>query len=151
MKIFLMRHGEASFDAPHDDVRELTELGRERIRWNVQQKQQELETAVCLLSSPLVRAKQTAELCRQVLQRKDVIQEVPWLIHETRPATAVAALEKLPYTAVLLFSHQPFASRLVEKLCGLDAGAISFNTAGIVAMEVDPVAAGCGNILWQLS
>lgn len=151
MKIYLMRHGEASFDAAYDDVRELTERGRARIEWNVNQKHKELAGVDLFLSSPILRAKQTAELTRTLLQRNDPIPEVSWLIHETNPVQTVLHLSKLKVATVMLFSHQPLASRLVEHLCGLDAGMIALNTASIIAMEVDPVAAGFGVILWQLA
>lgn len=151
MKIYLMRHGEASFNAPHDDLRQLTEKGRARIEWNIAQKRDELVAVECFFSSPILRAKQTSELARTLLDRNDPIAEADWLIHESHPSQAILQLGQLNIASVFLFSHQPFASRLVELLCGLDAGEINMNTASIVAMEVDPVATGFGSILWQLS
>lgn len=151
MKIILMRHGEASFRAPHDDLRELTEDGRRKIVFNVEKKRDELASIALFLSSPIKRARQTADLVRQTLKYPGVIEEVDWLVHESTPAKAIQALEALSAASVMLFSHQPFASRLVESLCGLPPGEVAMNTASVVAMEVDPVAAGCGRILWQLN
>ena len=55
-----MRHGEASFKAPTDDLRELTEQGRLKIASNIEAKKNELQDARLILSSPILRAKQTA-------------------------------------------------------------------------------------------
>lgn len=151
MKIYLMRHGEASFHAPHDDLRQLTEKGRARIEWNITQRRDELSRAEGFFSSPILRAKQTAELSKSLLGRSDPITEASWLIHESNPSQAIIQLSQLKISSVLLFSHQPFASRLAELLCNLDAGEINMNTSSVIAMEVDPVAAGFGSILWQLS
>lgn len=151
MKIYLMRHGEAGFNAPNDNLRELTDNGRERIKWNILQKFDELLTVDDFFSSPILRAKQTAELASALLRRCDPIIDVDWLIHDSHPAQAIIELGRLKTSSIMLFSHQPFSSRLVELLCDLDAGAINLNTGSIVAMEVDPVLSGCGNVLWQLS
>lgn len=146
-----MRHGEASFDARNDDERELTDYGRAKVESNILVKKTELAGVQLVLSSPIRRALQTASLALSILDRKDTIQEVHWLIHESAPLRSIASLAKLKVDSVLLFSHQPFASRFVEILCDLELGAIAMNTASMIAMEVEPVAAGFGNILWQLS
>lgn len=150
MKIYLMRHGEASFDAPSDDERELTENGRAKIRHNIQLKQEELAGVSQFLSSPIRRAQQTAKLAHVLLRRNDVIQHVDWLVHESKPRQSILALAQIEAPSVMLFSHQPFASRFVEILCGLPLGTIAMNTASIVALEADPVAADLGKVLWQL-
>jgi len=151
MKIYLMRHGEAGLNAPHDDLRVLTENGRIRVESNVNQNRDELANAEAFFSSPILRAKQTAELTRALLARSDPVSEVSWLIHESDPAHAIIQLSNLKVSSVILFSHQPFASRLVELLCDLDAGKITMSTACIVAVDADPVAEGCGSVLWQCS
>ncbi len=150
MKIYLMRHGEASFDARHDDERELTENGCIKIKSNIILKKSELENVKQFLSSPICRARQTAELALQTLNRSDFITEVDWLVHESSPLKSINALKKVNSDSVMLFSHQPFASRFAEILCDLELGAIGMSTASIVAMEADSVVAGFGKILWQL-
>jgi phosphohistidine phosphatase len=150
MKIYLMRHGEAAFNTRNDDDRELTDNGRAKIRSNILLKKSELASVQLLLSSPIRRAKQTAVEVGNLLERTDVIQDVGWLIHESQPLKSIAALSRITADSVMLFSHQPFASRFAEILCNLELGAIAMNTASIVAIEADPVAAGFGKILWQL-
>lgn len=150
MKIYLMRHGEASFDAPRDDERELTERGRTKIRDNILRKQEELASVNLFLSSPIRRAQQTAKIAHILLKRNDVIQHVDWLVHESNPKHSIDALAQVQASSVLLFSHQPFASRFAEILCDLEPGAIAMGTASIIAIDADPVAAGFGKVLWQL-
>ena len=150
MKIYLMRHGEAAFNTRNDDERELTENGRAKIRANILLKKSELSSVQLMLSSPIRRARQTADLTQNILERSDAIQEVNWLIHETQPLKSIVSLSRLSADSVMLFSHQPLASQLVEILCDLELGAVGMNTASIVAIEAEPVAAGFGKILWQV-
>jgi len=117
MKIYLMRHGEASFNAPHDDLRELTEKGRARIEWNISQKRNELSQVDAFFSSPILRAKQTSKIARTLLSRNDPIKEVSWLIHESHPEQAIIQLSQLKISSALLFSHQPSAVR--QSSCGV--------------------------------
>lgn len=150
MKILLMRHGEASHLARCDDERELTDAGRARIVKHVQQCRAELAGIDIFLSSPVRRARQTADLALDTLGLSKSIQEVPWLRHESRPRDAILQLAELECASIMLFSHQPFASAFVETLCGLARGDVMMNTASLVAMESDPVAAGMANLLWQI-
>lgn len=151
MKIYLMRHGEAAFNKANDDDRELTDNGRAKVLANVLLKKAELSAVQSLLSSPICRAMQTASLACEVLgRRSDTIQQVNWLIHESQPLKSIAALSRIDADAVMLFSHQPFASRFTEILCDLELGAVAMNTASIIAMEADTVVAGGGKVLWQL-
>lgn len=150
MKIYLMRHGEASYDAPHDDLRELTDIGRLNITNNIKSKLDELGSVEKFLSSPILRAKQTACLSQEVLGRADTIEEVDWLIHGSTPSAAISELAERNYSSVMLFSHQPFASYFVEELCGLLTGEVAMRPASIVAMESDPVAVGLGELIWQV-
>jgi phosphohistidine phosphatase len=146
-----MRHGEASFDAKQDDDRELTENGRARIRHHIALKQDELASVRLFLSSPIRRAQQTAKLAHVLLRRQDAIETVDWLRHESKPHQAIEELSRYTVTSVMLFSHQPFASHFAELLCGEETGSMTLNTASIIAMDADPVVAGFGKILWQLS
>lgn len=145
-----MRHGEASHLARCDDERELTDAGRARIVKHIQQCRDDLAGIELFLSSPIKRARQTAELAIDTLGLSKPIQEAPWLRHESRPRDAILRLDELQCESIMLFSHQPFASAFVETLCGLERGSIMMNTASLVAMDSDPVAAGLANLLWQI-
>jgi len=149
MKIYLMRHGEAGFEAPTDDERELTENGRAKIQRQIESRRDELARVSLFLSSPLRRAVQTAQLTQEVLNRRDAIEFVDWLVHDSKPRDAIRALAGYRQPTVMLFSHQPFASHFVESLCGLEAGAIAMNTASVIAIEADPVVPGFGQVLWH--
>src|SRR6478736_9710352 len=64
MRLYVMRHGPAVDDAPsgRDDDRELTASGRRRVRAVAQALLEAGELPRVILSSPLVRALQTAEI-----------------------------------------------------------------------------------------
>lgn len=150
MKIILMRHGEASHLAACDDDRELTPAGRDRIIRHINQRKEELRHIERFLSSPIKRARQTADLALDVLGVSRPVEEVIWLRHESNPRQAIIDLASYPTSSVMLFSHQPFSSAFVEKLCGLPRGEVMLNTASLVAMETDPVAEGLAKLLWQV-
>lgn len=150
MKIVLMRHGEASHHAANDDDRELTAAGRDRIIRHIVQRKDELSHIQLFLSSPIRRARQTADLALEVLGLSQPIEEVVWLRHESNPRDAITALSAYTASSIMLFSHQPFSSAFVERLCGLPRGEIMLNTASMIAMEADPLAEGLASLLWQV-
>ena len=112
MKLWLLRHGEAEAYQRHDADRQLTEQGRQQI----------LQTAEFLrdipfdrvLSSPYLRARQTAELLSATLQRQGNNEVVPWLTPEEDVREVVRKLDGYPAESVLLVAHQPLLGNLVS-------------------------------------
>ena len=149
MKISLMRHGEASWEAPSDEQRPLTERGREQVRANVTMKKPALLDAALFLSSPFLRACQTRDIAADILEYEGAVKTVGWLVPEADPQRAIEECAGLSVPHVVLFSHQPFSSAFVERFCGLDRGYITMPVAGLIQMEADPVAAGLAGLLWQ--
>src|SRR4051812_39406226 len=70
MKLYVMRHGPAEDDAPtgRDAVRVLSAAGRERVRQVAQALTDGGEFPFSILSSPLARALETAEIVAEVTQ-----------------------------------------------------------------------------------
>lgn len=60
--LILMRHGQAEFSAESDFQRSLTETGREQVLQSARELSQAKFTVQKLLCSPLLRAKQSAQL-----------------------------------------------------------------------------------------
>ncbi len=65
MRLILLRHGEAGFDAAKDELRSLTDNGRFHLRQLLQQHSQELAGVQRIVHSPYVRTCQTAGLVRE--------------------------------------------------------------------------------------
>ena len=144
MKIWILRHGEAEPHARRDAERELTAHGREQVLNSAAHLiGQPLD---CLLVSPYVRARQTAELVLKALGYPCEPVIVPWLTPESEPKFA---LSQLPDTGnVLLVSHQPFVGDLISLLLhGHMRQPQPMHTATLVELEGEWPLAGSMTLL----
>ena len=87
MRIYVLRHGigeEASARTP-DFKRELTEEGRKKLAAVLRLVRRAGVPPELVLSSPLVRAVQTAEMAREVLEVDAAVHETRTLVPEGSP------------------------------------------------------------------
>jgi len=153
VKLYVFRHGEAGHAYTSDSDRQLTEKGRYEIQSKAQAKAEELKAAEIILHSPLVRARQSAEVLKEFLSTP-VVKCVDWLKPGSRVSFAVEALfqlqEREEWQSIILVTHLPFVSSYIEQLCGLSAGRIAMSTGSVVALETEVIARGCARLNWQL-
>jgi len=135
MRIYLVRHGDAvpEEEAGSDRDRWLSARGREHARvLGRLLREQRLEPDV-ILSSPLPRAMQTAELLAQSLDYLGVVTSLRCLEPSAQPR--VAATEIMARgTSVLVVSHEPAISSLGAYLMSRPAFP-QFRTAQCCAIE----------------
>ncbi len=148
MQLFIMRHGEASYDAPTDDERELTDRGEGVVRYVAEQHRQDLADIDVILHSPLVRARQTAELVAKSARLSCSLEEVLFLRPETSPQKLADELAKRSEQNFLLVSHQPFVSRILDWLTGSAPGRHPMTTASIAKLECEISAENLAELLW---
>jgi phosphohistidine phosphatase len=122
MRLSLLRHGIAvergSPDYENDSERPLTAKGERRMR-RIAEGMLALGLAYDLiLSSPYLRARQTAELVAQVLKTPDGIQLSDTLTPEGNPRQLIEALrtDDREQQDILLVGHEPYLSRLISTL-----------------------------------
>ena len=151
MHIFVLRHGHAEAEAPTDKQRPLSLEGIHEIKTIVARCAGELEKIEQVFVSPYLRAQQTFQVAREVLPtlcKEDLDLIVPGgnaqMVIDF--LTGRQANEQL--SCVLLITHQPFAGTFVDKLCDLETGTYRIGTAGLAAIDADPVAAGLGVLRW---
>lgn len=153
MKLLLVRHGKAEdlkeFNAPVDDEkRELTPEGYLEIEQSAKVFRTVLPNVEVILSSPLIRAKQTATLIQQVYGC-DIIEldELRW---ERNPLRFIQWLARREYKKVIAVGHEPFMSVAAAQVVGCSSqGFIEFKKgAGLLTQFPDKVAAGEGYIKW---
>lgn len=135
MRIYLVRHGDAvpEEDAGSDRDRWLSPKGREGARiLGRLLREQSVEPDV-ILSSPLPRAVQTAELLAQSLDYLGIVTSLRCLEPSAQPRVAASEIMARGAT-VLVVSHEPAISSLGAYLLGRPAFP-QFRTAQCCAIE----------------
>jgi phosphohistidine phosphatase len=121
MRVTLIRHGEAGDDAPRDELRSLTLRGRAtvaRVGRALERRGGDLNV---LVSSPLVRALQTAEIIAAHVGYEGRLLVDEALVPEARVSRAVALLSSLgKEDSVALVAHEPILSTLAAALLGVE-------------------------------
>jgi len=134
-QLWLLRHGEA---VPHeskpDDERELTPRGeRQSIAAGQALARLGLEFAACY-TSPLVRARQTAELACRTLNVEPDIRDVLGKEFDVGAALELL-LEHEDGAQVLMVGHDPSFSQVAHDLTGARA---DVKKGGVAAIRVAP-------------
>jgi phosphohistidine phosphatase len=135
MRILLIRHGDAvpEEDAGSDRDRWLSAKGREHARILGRLLREQRIEPDAILSSPLPRALQTAELLAQALDYIGIVTSLRCLEPSAQPR--VAANEIMSRTgSVILVSHEPAISGLGAFLLGRPAFP-QFRTAQCCVLE----------------
>lgn len=157
MDILLIRHAEAGerdpAKYPDDDLRPVTASGRRkmtRIANALQALGIEFEY---LVTSPLLRATETAEIVAEVFERAEAPQVDNALGHGCSPDGVVKLLGKFPPDAsVALVGHEPSFSKVAAALIGGSGDArIELKKGGVVGIGFDAAPAiGQGQLKYLL-
>jgi phosphohistidine phosphatase len=117
MKVFVIRHADAVSEGPRlgDEERYLTQEGRRVSRAVGTRLAGEKVAFDVLLTSPLVRAVQTAELLADAMDYLGVVEAVPYLAPGVHPRIAIEDLGRRD-GAVALVGHEPMLSALCALL-----------------------------------
>jgi phosphohistidine phosphatase len=161
MKLYFLRHGIAedadagilSWGVPAvsemtDFNRRLTAEGLKEMR-AVAQGMRKLELRFdVILASPLVRARQTAEIVARGLNAERRLQEEPRLACGCGFGPLVQMVDGHgPRAHVLLVGHEPDFSTLVHELTG---GAVRMGKASLACVDCPEVTRGGGELRWLL-
>jgi phosphohistidine phosphatase len=132
MHLLLVRHAEAASGSP-DELRPLTAEGRAQARSLGERLRSEGVDPSAILTSPLLRARETGELLAQELDAVTAVDErlAPGATPER---VAEAAAER--GGTVIAVAHQPDCSRIAAALTGEDEPA--FPPAAAVAISLSP-------------
>jgi len=139
MDLILLRHGKAEDFNPGGDVaRELVERGREQVRRAARLLKAAGKLPEIVLTSPLVRARQTAdEFCQTAGMPGAVIQG--WLACGMTPETAMNELAGFrEFGRVMIVGHEPDFSGFVEYALGVAGGTVQFKKGAIAGLRINP-------------
>jgi phosphohistidine phosphatase len=120
VKLYVMRHGPAEDDSPtgRDADRALTASGRDRVRSVAKALVEGDEAPVAIVSSPLVRALQTAEIVAAVTKPEGAVEVRREMAPAGDPLALVGELFAAKRRRVMVVGHEPDLSMLVARLAG---------------------------------
>ena len=140
IQLYLIRHGLAASRGeafPDDTKRPLTPQGVARLRREAAGLAALGVRFDLVLTSPLVRARQTADVLAQALAPRTAVTELPALAPGgTASATASALAEYSRYAAIALVGHEPDLGQLAARLIGTRA-AIPFKKGSVCRIDVE--------------
>jgi phosphohistidine phosphatase len=152
MRLYLVRHGIAMDRAepkcPPDAERPLTPRGRRRTRAAAEGLRALGVDPDALLSSPLVRAVQTAEIFADVLRFPvPKIQQTEALKVASPPAELMRELAKLRSRQVLCFGHEPHLHQIIAYVLRAQSQVTELKRAGIACLELKTFAPATGTLV----
>ena len=154
MQLFIVRHGSAvdrdDPKCPADPERYLTEEGKEKTKQVAKGVAEIGAVPDLILTSPYVRAKQTAEIFAEVLEYpKHKIRETDLLLPGAEPLQLFRELAKeIEASTVFVFGHGPNVDGLVATSVGSKHHICSMKKAGVAAVELRRLTPPSGELLW---
>lgn len=139
MNLFLIRHSIAeniSIDKKDFD-RELTSEGKQVIIKTSQAWKNYIEQLDIVLTSPLTRAVQTAEIISTNLKVNQNLIKDNNLGTGSRTSDLIELLNSLEYENVAVIGHQPDLSIHINNLCGTGSFNLVFPPAALAKIEFD--------------
>jgi phosphohistidine phosphatase len=144
MHLYFLRHGEADWpdwNKPDDD-RPLTERGKKEMK-KVAAFLGRLDLSLDrVITSPLPRAKQTAEVVAKQFELE--LQEDELLEPGFGSAELKQLLKKYPGESIMVVGHEPDFTETISALTG---ASLKLSKAGLALVDADP-AATRGRLLW---
>jgi phosphohistidine phosphatase len=141
MDLYIVRHGKAeekTGQVTSDSGRKLTEIGIQDIE-AISKSLKRLDIKInCLISSPLRRAKQTADIISKDLL-KEKKQFLIWdeLKPEIPVEQVIRKIHSLNFSSVMLVGHEPHLSNLISSIISDSTKTeISLKKGGFVHIEL---------------
>lgn len=136
LNLVLVRHGEAG-EASADEYRALTEAGRRQVRAVGALFAAQPEPVDVVITSPLVRAVQTAETLAGALGLDGPITARPEIAFPARIEQVLAVADEVPgpTRGVMLVGHEPTMGVLARALTGEAGAALAFRTGTLVLLR----------------
>jgi phosphohistidine phosphatase len=155
VEVYVFRHGIAE-DAPpggRDADRALTDDGRKKVVDVVKAARRSGFAPSLIISSPYVRAVQTADIAAEVLGYKNEIVQTEALVPFGTPEGVWNELRDYSEEkAILLAGHEPLLSRLVAHLLAAPELRVEMKKAALVRIDVESFGpAPLGTLRWMIT
>jgi phosphohistidine phosphatase len=144
MQLYFLRHGEADWPGwtKPDDERPLTDFGKKEVRQVAKFLNRLKARPDLIVSSPLPRALQTAEVAAEQIKtklRQDEALEPGFGISELK-----TVLKRHSSKVLMLVGHEPDFSSVISALTG---ASVKLSKAGVALVDIDQEAQE-GRLLW---
>ncbi len=161
MQIIVVRHAVAedreSFEKKNseDHLRPLTEKGRRRMIKVAQRVRDWVEDIDLIVSSPYLRAKQTADILSEIYSGIKIV-EAPELVPQSPPLAFIKWLRAhgRNLKQIIIVGHEPHLSSLVScLLSGGEEAFIELKKSGVACLEIESfheLAPGHAQLNWLI-
>ena len=144
MQLYFLRHGEADWPGwtKPDDERPLTDFGKKEVRQVAKFLNRLKVKPDLIVTSPLPRALQTADVAAEQLKtklRQDEALEPGFGVSELR-----TVLKRHRSKVLMLVGHEPDFSSVISALTG---ASVKLSKAGVALVDIDQEAQE-GRLLW---
>ncbi len=159
MNLYILRHGIAiergARGFENDADRPLTLKGEERVR-NIASALQSLELSFdVILTSPFLRARQTAEIVADNFKVRANLLNTDHLVPDGNPEKLLLELRRMKPTPgnALLVGHEPYLSALVSTLVsGENSLSVLLKKGGLCKLSAESLKYGrCATLEWLLT
>ncbi|MCL5067509.1 MAG: phosphohistidine phosphatase SixA [Thaumarchaeota archaeon] len=153
MILYVLRHGEAEpkSSSKRDEERRLSPAGTNQLRKTLSFAKKIGASIDRVISSPLVRAKESSEIAAEVLQASEVLVSNS-LEPESAPSEVYSELSKWNQDdRFALVTHQPLVSNLLQDLLGVELN-VNMQTGSLARVDVQGYpSSGSGTLVYLLS
>jgi phosphohistidine phosphatase len=154
MELYILRHGIAENGklGGRDADRELTPEGKRKLRDTLKLAAAAGVKPECILTSPYVRAVQTAEIAADVFGHRRDLLRTEALVPDSEPERVWEEIRVQKGTeSVLLSGHEPLLSRVVAYLLGTPSLNVDMKKGALVRIDLEQFGATPRGVLkWML-
>lgn len=152
MRIYLVRHGDADAEIPEglgDEARALTTKARHTLVEHFDQIAERIGTVDLVLTSPLVRTVQTAQILAASIRHEGFLKAHRSLLPDMPVGSIDAVLAQHVGQSLVLVGHQPSMGAMAAHLMGVQPFPKPVNPGTVIALELpEDVTASLSKLLF---
>ena len=138
LKIFLVRHGDADAELPEglgDEGRALTVKSRQVLASHFASLAEQMQGVDLVLTSPLVRAVQTAQILSLALKHEGLLHAHRSLVPEMPVGAIESLLRQKQSESLVLVGHEPSMGAMAAHLLGIPSWTKRVHPGTVIGIE----------------